>query len=96
MRTTKQRRTITESVTRPGGPLRVDRDSRTIYGVKVLGLESSNGRRYTAESLRAAIPLYEGRSVNIDHPLNHLTGQLDATLPRSAHDRFGRLVRVHQ
>lgn len=46
----------------------VDREKRIIHGVKILGLESSNGRRYTEEALRAAVPLYEGAKVKADHP----------------------------
>ena len=47
---------------------RVDRESGVLRGVKVLGLESRNGRRYTPECLREAAPLYEGASVRLNHP----------------------------
>jgi hypothetical protein len=49
-------------------PERVDREAGVIFGVRVLGLVSDNGRRYTAEAARKAVPLYEGRKVKIDHP----------------------------
>lgn len=49
---------------------RVDRSAGVIFGVKVLGLESANGRRYTPECLKKAVRLYQKRSVRIDHPAN--------------------------
>lgn len=36
--------------------------------VKVIGPDSVNGRVYLPETLRSAVPLYEGASVNTDHP----------------------------
>lgn len=77
--------------------LRVDRDAGIIYGVKVLGKSSPNthgvrgveGTDYSPEAMKRALPLYEGRKVNVDH------------LPRdgkardySAYDRLGKLVNV--
>ena len=38
-----------------------------IRGVKVLGLESRNGRDYPKESIARAVSLYEGAKVNVDH-----------------------------
>jgi hypothetical protein len=69
----------------------VDRAKGVIKNVKVLGTKSINGRSYTLEAMRRAIPLYEGVMVNIDHPkpAEGPDGQ------RSSYDRFGRLVRVH-
>lgn len=40
--------------------LRVDRDAGVIRGVKLLGLNSRNGRRYREGALVEAIGLYEG------------------------------------
>ncbi len=51
-----------------GTPLQVDAENGVIRGVKVLGLQSQNGRRYLKEAVGKAAPLYEGRVVNIDHP----------------------------
>lgn len=48
--------------------LRVDRAAGIIYGVKVLGLESANGRRYLPEAAAKARRLYEGASVRRNHP----------------------------
>ena len=47
---------------------RVDRRNGRIFGVKVLGLESRNGRVYRPEAIAAAAPLYEHVKVNVNHP----------------------------
>lgn len=50
-------------------------------GVKIIGLESKNRRRY-AKALKAGAPKYEGAKVNLDHP--------DPKNPtRSVKNRFG-------
>lgn len=54
-----------------------------IKGVKVIGLTSTNGRRYTVEALRRAVPLYENVVVNVDHNC--------AEAGRRYGDRIGRL-----
>lgn len=48
-------------------PGRIDRETRTIHDVKVIGLTSKNGRKYRESALQAAIPKYEGADVNLDH-----------------------------
>lgn len=68
--------------------LRVDRQAGIIRGVKVLGLVSENGRRYTPGAVKAAAKLYENVRVNVDHP------EKDAEQPRSAYDRLGKLVNI--
>jgi hypothetical protein len=55
-----------------------------VSGVKVLGIESKNGRKYPIEVMRKALEKYEGAIVNIDHPAG--------SEPRSYEDRFGRLT----
>lgn len=50
-----------------GDSPRVDRAAGIIRGVKVLGLKSKNGREYTADAVRRAVPLYEGCRVFADH-----------------------------
>jgi hypothetical protein len=50
------------------GAARVDREAGVIYGVKVLGEQSRNGRRYTLDAMRNSLKLYEGAKVNGDHP----------------------------
>lgn len=47
--------------------LQVDEAGGVIKGVRILGLESANGRRYAREAVAKAIGLYEGRQVNVDH-----------------------------
>lgn len=59
-------------------------DAPMIKGVKVLGVESKNGRKYPVEVMRKALEKYDGAMVNIDHP--------KGDEPRSYEDRFGRLV----
>lgn len=68
--------------------LKVDRAAKVIYGVKVCGFESVNGRTYTAKALSEATKEYEGVGVNLDHPNGPLTQ------PRSFEDRVGRLFNV--
>ena len=41
-----QTETLVEYASNGGGPLRVDRANGIIFGCKVLGLESRNGRTY--------------------------------------------------
>ena len=74
---------VTEAVHSPA--LTGDRERGVIIGVRVATLKSRNGYEYTAEAVRAAVPMYEGRVVNIDH-----TSKPGGD--RSSRDRFGRLV----
>ncbi|MHB1038012.1 MAG: hypothetical protein ACYC0Y_25585 [Pirellulales bacterium] len=68
---------------------RVDTEAGVIRGVKVIGLKSRNGRRYSAAALAKAVGMYEGIGVNVDH-----------TKPgsgvRGLRDRIGRLANVTQ
>ena len=72
---------FTECIFCDGTPLAVDKANGRIRNVKILGLVSKNGRRYTHEAITKAAPLYEGKRVNIDHG----AGQ------RSYRDRIGHL-----
>src|SRR4051812_10008196 len=63
--------------------LRVDHDAGVIRGVKLLGLDSRNGRRYRENALIEAVALYEGAKVNINHPKGHPLS------PRDYQDRLG-------
>lgn len=56
---------------------RIDADAGWIRGVKVLGVRSRNGRRYSAEALRGAAGLYEGVKVNVNHPRGSTEGTRD-------------------
>lgn len=71
-----------------GTTLCVDREAGVIRGVKILGFESRNGRRYPPETLTRARDLYEGAKVNVNHPGTH------ATAPRDYRDRIGVIRNV--
>lgn len=45
----------------------VDANSGVIRGVKLLGLNSRNGRRYTREALQRALPLYNDTKIYLNH-----------------------------
>lgn len=66
-----------------GARMRADRTTGVIRGVKILGLQSRNGRAYLPDALRQAAPLYEGAKVNVNHP-KHAVGA-----PRDYRDRMG-------
>lgn len=72
---------ITESLT---AGARVDREAGVVRGVKLIGFESKNGRRYPPAILKAAVHLYEGAKVNLDHPESG-----DAGAARKYGERFG-------
>ena len=71
-----------------GKKLAVDREKGIIKGIKIIGFNSQNGRKYLPDALKAALPLYEGIKVNIDHPERSPSQQ------RSSHDRFGKFINV--
>ena len=62
----------------------VDQQAGLVRDVKVVGLQSRNGRRYQRQALQEATQLYEGAPVYVDH----------GTGARSYRDRIGRLERV--
>jgi len=68
--------------------VRIDRDAGVIFGVKIIGCDSRNGRHYPNDTLRQAIPLYENSKVNLDHPDG------DPRKSRSYHARFGMIRNV--
>ncbi len=85
----KRKTTTLLEFTTSDNTLRVDKENGVIHGVKVLGHKSLNGRRYTEAAISGAQKLYEGISVNVDHP--------NVSTPyegRSLSSRFGRLVNV--
>jgi hypothetical protein len=71
-----------------GVTLRVDRAAGVLRGVKLIGLQSLNGRRYLPAALTAAVGLYEGAKVNVNHPKD---GPL---APRDYRDRLGVVRQV--
>jgi hypothetical protein len=68
-----------------GASMRVDARAGIIHGVKLLGLESRNGRTYLPEALAQAATLYEDAKVNVNHPKGNPTG------PRDYQDRIGMI-----
>lgn len=82
--------TLQEFADNRGAKLKVDRENGVIEGVKILGLNSKNGRTYTEEAARNAIPLYEGSKVNV----NHVAGRGGS--PRDYRDRMGHLKNVRE
>lgn len=58
--------TLTEDIQLARGH-RVDKANGVVRGVKLLGLQSRNGREYLAEAVSAARSLYEGTRVYIGH-----------------------------
>lgn len=72
-----------------GVTIRVDAaEPGVLRGVRILGLASSNNRTYTPEAVKAAIGMYEGAKVNVDHPDNGDNN------PRSYGDRIGVMKNV--
>ena len=61
----------------------VDRENGVIRGVKLIGLESKNGRGYTPKALQEGKALYEGAKVNVNHPKG------SPRSPRDYQDRLG-------
>jgi len=77
--------TITESLS---NNVSVVREEGVIKNVKLIGFESKNGRSYPPSVLKAAVHLYEGAKVNIDHP------ERDPAQPRKYSERFGVIRNV--
>lgn len=67
---------------------KIDLEKSVIHGVKLLGLNSKNGRTYRESALTNAIPLYENAKVNVNHPKDKLTA------PRDYRDRIGVIRNV--
>lgn len=74
---------LQEFVDSRGVAMRVDPQAGIIRGVKILGLQSRNGRTYLPSALAGAVALYEGAKVNINHPKGAPEG------PRDYQDRIG-------
>jgi hypothetical protein len=73
---------VTEDTLQPAS---VDRANGILRGVRICGLVSKNCRKYSSAALKAAVPLYEGCQVGVDHADNG---------PRSYVSRFGVLKHV--
>lgn len=46
----------------------IDEENAVIRNVKAVGHDSRNNRKYSEVALEKAVPLYEGITVNLDHP----------------------------
>ena len=79
---------LQEYVDSRGVAVGVDRKVGILRGVKLIGLESRNGRRYRESALAAAATLYEEAKVNVNHPKD---GPLS---PRDYQDRLGVIRHV--
>ncbi len=80
--------TLQEFVDSRGVAVRVDRELGILRGVKILGLQSRNGRRYLPEAMAKAAGLYAGARVNVNHPKGNPAG------PRDYQDRIGVIREV--
>jgi hypothetical protein len=47
---------------------RIDADKGVLFGVKLLGSNSRNNRRYSNEAMESAAPRYSGKKIYVDHP----------------------------
>lgn len=81
-------RTLLEYADSRGLSLGVNCDAGVIGGVKILGIESRNGRIYSSVALEQARELYEGAKVNVNHPKGNPLG------PREYQDRIGVIRNV--
>lgn len=70
-----------------------DPEKGVVFGVKVLGLVSRNGRRYSPAASRKAIPLIEAAGVYVNHPLERPLSS-SQPVPRLIQDRFARLKNI--
>jgi len=77
-----------EYVSSHGVTMQVDKTKGVLEGVKLIGLESRNGRRYRESALSKAASLYEEAKVNVNHPRE------GALAPRDYQDRLGVIRRV--
>lgn len=86
----QQGEVLQEYVNSYGVSVRVDKAKGMLEGVKLIGLESRNGRRYRESTLGQAVSLYEGAKVNVNHP------KAGPLAPRDYEDRLGviRSVRM--
>lgn len=80
--------TLIERTTSQVKDARVDRERGIVFGVKVLGIHSRNGRTYSAQSLLKGARLYEGAAVHVNHTGAH------GEHPRDYRDRIGVIRQV--
>lgn len=69
-----------------GRKLTVDREASTVSGVKLMGIESKNRRRFSAEALKNIFELSDGAKINVNH------NSRDLSAPRDYGDRIGSVI----
>ncbi len=74
---------------RTNGVGRIDKEAGIIFGCRILGKESKNGRTYSDRAMADATRMYEGVKVNIDHPP-------DRQQERGFGDGFGELRNIRR
>ncbi|TWT46496.1 hypothetical protein [Botrimarina hoheduenensis] len=79
---------VQEYVDSAGQRLAADPRRGVLRGVKLLGLQSRNGRVYREEALRSAMHLYDGAKVNVNHPSGN------PLAARDYRDRLGMIRNV--
>jgi hypothetical protein len=79
---------LQEFIDSRGVDVHLDAEAGVIRGVKLLGLESRNGRRYLPRALGEAAALYEGAKVNVNHPKG------SPLVARDYQDRLGSIKNV--
>lgn len=87
MAATSKRIWLSEDYARTKSGVSVDTDKGVICGLKLCGLESSNGRKYPLATLETAKPLYEGVACYLNHPAK-------GDDSRVVQDHVGRFVNV--
>ncbi len=83
---------LCESFLLPAQP-ELDEEKGILRNVKVLGLESKNGKRYTKDAVKGALPLIEGARAFFDHAEEDEHGN---DKPRKVSERFGRFKEAYQ
>lgn len=86
---TAQRNNLVRLQERVTGAGKVDAERGIIYGVKILGKHSKNGREYSLAAMRKAVGLYEGAPVFVNH-----TDRRDAKRERGLEESFGDIRNV--
>lgn len=81
-------KSVTESVCYSPNS-KVDREQAVIRDVMILGKLAKNGREYSQQARLAAVPLYEGMSVNLNHPSREAI-----KTPRGIEEKWGWLQNV--
>jgi len=67
---------LTETTFQEAAPEKIDEANGILYGCKLLGHDSRNGRRYTAEAMKKALPLYNERKGYANHAKQDALGRV--------------------